>query len=198
MRGGPNAIGQMAAVLIFASLLSAKSVIADVSFCSATAAQTVCRCDLTVLRPLQGAVGMQEVAYKEKRISKHRDREYEKLEADPIKVVAGPDGQFFITDHHHGAKAWLQSGAQKGFCKVINSEKNLPRTFETEQQFWAVLEKAHLVRLKNEKGVDIEPSELPKMLEAMPDDPYRSLAWLVREKGGFCKSRMRICGIRLG
>jgi Putative ParB-like nuclease len=44
------------------------------------------------------------------------------------------------------------------------------------------------VRLKNESGVDIEASQLPRTLEAMADDPYRSLAWFVRQKGGFCKS----------
>jgi hypothetical protein len=100
--------------------------------------------------------------------------------------VAGPDSQLFITDHHHGAKAWLQSGAQEAFCEVVNSEKNLPRAFEKEEQFWAVLQKARLVRLKNERALDIKPSQLPKTLEAMPDDPYRSLCMArFREKGGF-------------
>jgi hypothetical protein len=184
----PNAAGPIAAVLIFAGLLSVRPVVAEVPVCSATAAQTVCSCDLTMLRPLQGAVGIEEVAYKEKKISKHADREREKLKADPIKVLAGPDGQLFIIDHHHGAKAWLQSGAKEAFCQVVNSEKDLPRSFEKEEQFWALLEKARLVRLKDERGLDIKPSQLPKTLDVMPDDPYRSLAWLVRENGGFCKS----------
>jgi hypothetical protein len=52
----------------------------------------------------------------------------------------------------------------------------------------AALKSADLVRLKNESGVEIDTSQLPKTLEAMTDDPYRSLAWFVRQKGGFCKS----------
>ena len=44
---------------------------------------------------------MKEVAYKEKSISEHPKRERRKLEEDLIKVVAGPGGQLFITDHHH-------------------------------------------------------------------------------------------------
>jgi hypothetical protein len=44
------------------------------------------------------------------------------------------------------------------------------------------------VQLKNASGVDVDASQLPKTLEAMADDPYRSLAWFVRQKGGFCKS----------
>ena len=47
---------------------------------------------------------------------------------------------------------------------------------------------ARLVRLKNESGIDVDASQLPKTLEAMADDPYRSLAWFVRQKGGFCKT----------
>jgi len=157
----PNVARPAAAALIFASLLSVRPVVAEVPVCSATA-QTVCSCDLTMLRPLQGAVGIEEVAYKQKKISKHADREREKLKAEPIQVLLGPDGQLFIIDHHHGAKAWLQSGTKEAFCQVVNSEKNLPSAFETEEQFWALLEKAHLARLKNEKGLDINLPNCPK------------------------------------
>ena len=56
----------IAAALIFAGLLSVKPALADKRACSAAAAQNVCSCDLTKLRPLQGAVGMKEVAYKKR------------------------------------------------------------------------------------------------------------------------------------
>ena len=48
---------------------------------------------------------MKKVAYKEKSISEHPKRERRKLEQDSIKVVAGPGGKLFITDHHHGARS---------------------------------------------------------------------------------------------
>ena len=48
---------------------------------------------------------MKKVAYKEKSISEHPKRERRKLEKDLIKVVAGPGGQLFIADHHHGARS---------------------------------------------------------------------------------------------
>jgi hypothetical protein len=48
---------------------------------------------------------MKKVAYKEKSISEHPKRERRKLEKDSIKVVAGPGGQLFIADHHHGPDA---------------------------------------------------------------------------------------------
>ena len=66
---------------------------------------SICTCGLTKLRPLQGAVGTKEVACKEKSISEHPKRERQKLEQDSIKVVAGPGGKLFITDHHHRARS---------------------------------------------------------------------------------------------
>lgn len=190
MRNEPTATWSLVA-LLFAGMVVANPAVAGEPRCNATGGQTVCRCDLTKLRPLQGAVGMKEVAYKQKTILRHPKREHEKLDQDPIKVVAGPGGELFITDHHHGAEAWLRAHSKwgaKAFCKVVNSQKDLPSNFETEDQFWAALKAKGLVRLKNENGVDIDVPGLPKTLKAMPDDPYRSLAWLVRQNGGFCKS----------
>jgi hypothetical protein len=125
------------------------------------------------------------------RIADHPKHARRRLEEDPIKVVAGVGGQLFIIDHHHTAEAWLGAKTQWGanvLCKIVNSEKGLPPEFKTEDEFWAALKAADLVRLKNESGVDVDASQLPKTLEAMADDPYRSLAWFVRHKGGFCKS----------
>ena len=59
---------------------------------------------------------MKEVAYKEKSISEHPKRERRKLEEDSIKVVAGPGGQLFITDHHHhGARSMCVQGVLSVF-----------------------------------------------------------------------------------
>ena len=104
--------------------------------------------------------------------------------------MAGISDQLLIIDHHHTAEAWLRAKTEWGanaFCKIVNSEKGLPPEFKTEDEFWAALKAADLVRLKNELGVDVEASQLPKTLEALADDPYRSLAWFVRQKGGFAK-----------
>ena len=134
---------------------------------------------------------MKQVVYMQNRIADNPKHAREKLEDDPIKVVAGVGAQLFIFDHHHTAEAWLRAKTEwgaRGLCKIVNPEKGLPLEFKTEDEFWTALKAAHLVRLKNETGVDVEASQLPKTLEAMADDPYRSLAWLVRQNGGFCKT----------
>jgi hypothetical protein len=154
-----------------------------------------CLCDLTALWPLQGAVGMKEVDYKAAQIeaSKNPEKQCQKLVKKAINVVVGPGPRLFVTDHHHGALAWWKVKSERrepaliGVCEIVNAEKGLPLTFASEDEFWRIMGEKRLVRPYDEKGVKLaSPSALPHTLDALPDDPYRSLAWLVRESGGFC------------
>ena len=77
-----------------------------------------CLCDLRSLRPLQGAVGMGEVLEKRAKIEKKTEKAKRHLAADPIKVVRGPGGRLFVTDHHHDALAWLMAGISSGVCSI--------------------------------------------------------------------------------
>jgi hypothetical protein len=192
MSSKSNVIGLLVALLPLTCLLSVKAAVADEPpLCLATEGQPICTCDLTKLQPLQGAVGMKQVISMEKKIAVDPTYERQKLETDPIKVVTGVGGQLFIIDHHHTADAWLRAKTEwgtKALCKIVNSEKGLPLEFETEVEFWSTMKAARLVRLKDENGTDVDSRQLPKTLDAMVDDPYRSLSWFVRLKGGFCKT----------
>lgn len=146
--------------------------------------KSVCACDLAKLKPLQSAVGMTEVMSKKADIEGKPQKECDKLSTDPIKVVSGPGGDLFITDHHHTAYAWLlveqdrHESPANGICQVVNLEKGLPLTFPSDDQFWAALEGKHLLRRP------------PQSLVELADDPYRSLASLVEHRGGFCKTNL--------
>lgn len=154
-----------------------------------------CLCDLTELRPLQGAVGAKEVEYKAAKIAKKPAKQCDKLFEEPIEVVVGPEGGLFITDHHHAAAAWLTTERERkapalmAVCKIVNAKKGLPLAFASEDQFWQDMADKHLVWPYDKKGVKLASpsSDLPRTLDGLGDDPYRSLAWLVRETGGFCK-----------
>ena len=133
---------------------------------------------------MQAAVGMSEVELKKADIEHKPHKECDKLRGDPIRVVSGPGGDLFITDHHHTAYAWLlveqerHESPTNGICRIVNAEKGLSPVFETEEQFSTELEAKHLVRRP------------PQSLAALADDPYRSLAWLVRDRGGFCRTEL--------
>src|SRR6476660_9270461 len=98
MSSRPNAMGPILALLILACLLPVRAAVADEPpVCLATEGQ-ICTCDLTKLRPLQGALGMKQVTYMKNRIADHPQHARRRLEEDPIKVVAGVGGQLFIID----------------------------------------------------------------------------------------------------
>jgi hypothetical protein len=143
-----------------------------------------CTCDIRSLRPLQGAIGFGEVEAKAAAIAAHSKRERADLEDDPIVVIRGPRDNLFIIDHHHVAMAWLLAGYSTGICQIQ------PGPTGDERAFWAELEQKNLVRLADKSGKPIRPDELPKSLEALDNDPYRTLAWLVRKDQGFCRSLM--------
>jgi hypothetical protein len=150
-----------------------------------TGAGMKCTCALGSLRPLQGAVGLEEVISKKNDIESGKKTRLD-LAYDPIKIVRGPNELLFVTDHHHGARAWLEAGHTMGTC-VIQSD-----TSATDPtQFWADLKAKKLVRLADEKGNSITETQLPTKLKDLPDDPYRTLAWMVRKKDGFCRALMQ-------
>ncbi len=161
-------------------------VIAAATTCGAGSKTAVtCSCDVRTLRPLQGAVGMEEVRDKADKIKAKPGKECRKLASDPIKVVRGPGGALFITDHHHGADAWRLAERPFALCEI--ADRAPP---SSEAQFWSDLTKDHLVRLADADGKSISPEQLPRDLAQLPDDPYRSLAWRLRKNDGFCRSIM--------
>jgi len=161
-----------------------------------TAPGAKCNCDLRTLRPLQGAVGMEEVRKKKEDIEdtdKNVTGKKTRLDLayDPIKIVRGPLG-LYVTDHHHGARAWIEADHTMGTCQIQSDTISTDPT-----QFWVDLKDKKLVWLKDKNGNPITEERLPATLEALPDDPYRTLAWRVRkgEKGvpndeGFCRGLM--------
>jgi hypothetical protein len=148
-----------------------------------TAPGMKCTCDLGTLRPLQGAVGMEEVRKKARDI-KNGEKTRLDLAYDPIKIVRGPNGLLYVTDHHHGARAWIQDHTM-GTCQIQSDTISTDPT-----QFWTDLKAKNLVRLADKNGNPITKDQLPDKLRALPDDPYRTLAWRVRKGGGFCRALM--------
>jgi hypothetical protein len=151
-----------------------------------TAPGAKCNCDLRTLQPLQGAVGMEEVRDKIAKIELDPQKKRIDLAYDPIKIVRGPDGLLYVTDHHHGARAWIEARQKMGTCQIQTDRVSTDST-----QFWADLKTLKLVRLADQNGAPITVAQLRLMkLETLPDDPYRTLAYLVRKRNGFCRALM--------
>jgi hypothetical protein len=136
------------------------------------------------LRPTQMTVGMREVDARRKH---WRDQEGARkrrvfLEKHLIPVILGPGGKHYIVDHHHLALALHKEGLKKLYVTVMAD-----LSFLDSETFWFVLDQKDWMHPFDTKGVRCSARVIPKSVERMKDDPYRSLAGELRRMGGYAK-----------
>jgi hypothetical protein len=136
------------------------------------------------LRPTQMAVGMREVDYRVKKIQSLKGKELEEyLHERRVPVVEGPKGRHYIVDHHHLARSCWEAGVEE-----VPVEKKADLSHLSLEELWEALEKSRWIYPFDQFGQGPhDPLWLPENVKGLADDPYRSLAWAVREKGGFEK-----------
>jgi hypothetical protein len=142
-------------------------------------------CRVADLRPTRITVGMIEVRDKQKhleRLGHHARRDY--LEAHPVPPVFGPEGELYITDHHHLARALWEAGIESGVFLV-----EADFTVLHPSAFWVEMNTRHWVHPIDAQGTRHGVDALPKHVQALVDDPYRSLAGYVRDAGGYVKTK---------
>ena len=158
----------------------------DISFDSTLPAHSRCTVEIAILRPTQSAVGMKEVEIRAERIGKMTAKELEHyLRKRVAPIVIGPGGIPYLLDHQHLARALLQAHAGKAlYAEVKENWSKL-----SEPEFWARMKEHDWVYLRDETGRPLlDPTDLPRTIGNMRDDPYRSLAWLAREKDGYSQT----------
>lgn len=140
------------------------------------------------LRPTQFSVGFKEVDAKVKKLKKMTAKQRRKYQEDKlIPCVLSPNKELYMIDHHHAVRACWEAGVKKVHVKVIADFSNMHIT-----KFWRTMEDNKWVYLHDQFGTfrifayDI----LPQDVRGLADDPYRSLAWAVKEAGGFAKSEI--------
>lgn len=141
---------------------------------------------LGLLRPTQATVGMRAVAAKRQKLetrAKKPSKITNFLAERPIPAVHGPGGRFYIIDHHHLTLALWLSEVGNAFVRVTKDFSGL-----APAQFWQRMEKERCVHPFDEQGRRIAPSKLPREIGLLRPDPFRDLAWSVREAGGYEKS----------
>lgn len=151
------------------------------------------------MKPTQASVGFLEVELKMRELEeKAADGALGKyLEKHPIPAVCGPDGRMYLTDHHHMglamqwlADAWDQSDKPAGSnpyrkCCFVLGEVCGAESSMSMPTFWRALEAEDLCHFYDGNGMRVQV--LPKRLENLQDDPYRSLAGLARKAGAYEK-----------
>ena len=136
------------------------------------------------LRPTQLTVGMIEVHDKKKHLASLKpaaQREF--MQAHAIPAVKGPSAAFYITDHHHLGRAAHDAGVEIGFIELLADFST-----GTVAEFWRQMDGNRWVHPLDEYGVRHTYELIPKHVDKLRDDVYRSLAGYVRNAGGYDKT----------
>ena len=135
------------------------------------------------LRPTQLTVGIREVHRKrEQWRQRPRDEAGGFLGAHMIPAVIGPDGKPWIVDHHHLVLALHLESVEEVMISVVAKLNHLPR-----KRFFAFMDAHNWLHPYDGDGKRRDWHELPRRIDKLIDDPYRSLAGEVRRAGGYAK-----------
>ena len=146
------------------------------------------------LRPTQITVGMKEVFRKRDAWKKRTEQDLAKfLGAHMVPVITGLEGEHYLIDHHHLARALYEEGVESVFVTVVADLSRLPA-----DHFWNMMDFHGWTHPYDGKGRRRPYSDLPKTVKTTEDDPYRSLAGELRNLGGFAKDFDALFGIFVG
>jgi hypothetical protein len=135
------------------------------------------------LHPTQITVGIREVKEKRKHWREERDKKRgEFLGKHMVPVVLGPNDRHYVIDHHHLARALHDEGVKHVLVTVVHNFSKLDR-----DSFWFVLDCHNLMHPFDDKGRRRSYKDIPKSVNDLVDDPFRSLAGELRRVGGFSK-----------
>jgi hypothetical protein len=147
------------------------------------------RVRLKRLRPTQLSVGYGEVAQKAAQWSRlGKKRLAMELEHHVFPGVLGPGREYFIIDHHHLGIALIEKGIDEVLLAVLDDLSWL-----TPAVFWRTMEFRTWSHPYDHRGQRQAYSDMPRRLTDLQDDPYRTLAGLVRAAGGFAKDQAPFC-----
>ncbi|NOQ78890.1 MAG: hypothetical protein GQ546_05770 [Gammaproteobacteria bacterium] len=145
------------------------------------------------LSPTQFAVGKAEIkvraGHMRKKLKKDPGKLHDYLRVRPIPIVVRGD-KFYLVDHHHLVRA-LYDVEHKSlgnnicvYVKVLANASSLEEVY-----FWKTMHERNMVYLFDRAGGGPQqPKMLPKHIKELAFDPYRSLAWIVREQHGYIKN----------
>ncbi len=149
------------------------------------ASESISKYNINDFHPTQLYVGMAEVNTRVKKLTAMTPRKQEAyLLSHPALVIVGPQNNYYLIDRHHLSRALLQLGHKQMHINIVEnwSAKN-------KSAFWKDMEVKGYVYLYDQSGAKITPADLPVKIVDLKDNPYRSLAYFVRERGGFNKTK---------
>ncbi len=148
------------------------------------------------LAPTQFAVGRAEVEVRAGRLKRKYEKDprgmvslHDYLRVRPVPVIIRKKSCYLV-DHHHLVRAYHDALHEElgdtlcVFVEVLANYSTLERAY-----FWKQMHKQNWVYLFDRAGAGPQqPEELPSHIKDLAFDPYRSLAWIVRDHHGYLKN----------
>lgn len=143
------------------------------------------------LKPMQIPAGMLEVQAKAEDLRGMKNKEADRwLKEHSVPYLEDYKGRKRPVDHHHEARAAWEAGVEQVYAHPYFDETMtgwiaaLPK-----DRFYAAARAMGLFYDRDQFGDGPrQPDQLPEDVRGMGDDPFRSLTWAVRKKGGFEKT----------
>lgn len=139
---------------------------------------------LKELRPTQITVGFREVEARRRHWKSEttKAKRAKFLQKHLLPVILGPRDEHYILDHHHLAMALHQEGLERMYVTVVADLSALK-----VDAFWFVMDQRDWIHPFDRKGVRQPHTAIPKSIDKLDDDPFRSLAGELRRFGGYAK-----------
>jgi hypothetical protein len=139
--------------------------------------------DIADLRPTQMTIGLREAQTRAEKIRALPDKHKDKLvRTHVIPVVKGPKDRYYVIDHHHLCRSLLIAGHEQVTVTVVLNLSMLEK-----DAFWVFMDNRGLTHPFDDAGKRRHYRDIPKTIEDLADDPFRSLAGALRRKGGYAK-----------
>ena len=155
---------------------------------------TLCRIEVALLHPTQFAVGAKEAEMRAGRVGTMKPDKLERyLRGKIAPVVVGPGGVPYLLDHHHLALLLTKTGASRTmYANIRENWREL-----SGPEFWTRMKERNWAWLFDENGRGpLDPAQLPPSMAGLRDDPFRSLAWAVRQQDGYRDSGVLFADFR--
>jgi hypothetical protein len=145
------------------------------------------------LKPMQIPAGMYEVQDKAALLRGMKKKDSDAwLRAKSVPFVEDYKGRKRMVDHHHEARAAWEADLDEVFThRYFDDELHGWIKGLSREQYYAVARAMGLFYDLDQFGAGPhDPNHLPEDVRSLADDPYRSIAWQVRKRGGFGKSSL--------
>lgn len=137
------------------------------------------------LAPTQPTIGRFEVLLKSDRFKLMGPRALDgylgekRSKGKAVQVVKGLH-RYYVVDGHHTLTAMLAGDAPSELDLDLRADYSGMRP----EEFWRRMQEEGLVHTRA-LGAPVEVSQLPGTFDGLVDDPFRSIAWLIRKMGAF-------------